>query len=392
MRRLRTLSSRRLTAIVAAALVLAATAAIAQAGLIGSDPKPEPKALDRAVRDAANAPAVDGISARISFTNGLLPVRLAAGRRREPARRRRRRPPVDGTGRRFRLELQSDAGDAQIASDGRTLSVYDASAKTVYRLALPDERPPQGASASPSRSRRSAAASTASPARGRCRARSRRRPRAGRRYTVRIAPKDDGGLLGAGELAWDAVQGRAAARRRLRPGRRPSRCSSSPPPTSRSARVPDGDLRIAVPRRHEDRRRRSARRPPAAPSAAQAGASGVEAVQRELGFPLAAPRELAGLPRKEVRLVRLGDANGALSVYGEGLGGIVVIQHRPGRRGAAGGRRRAGLPQVNIDGATGTELATALGTMVTLRARRRQLHRARVGPPAAVENAARGLR
>ena len=26
-------------------------------------------------------------------------------------------------------------------------------------------------------------------------------------YTVRIAPKDDGGLLGAAELAWDAARG-----------------------------------------------------------------------------------------------------------------------------------------------------------------------------------------
>jgi len=73
MRRLRTLSSRRLTAIVAAVVVLAATAAIAQAGLIGAGPKPEPKALDRAILDAANAPAVKGISARIEFKNGLLP-------------------------------------------------------------------------------------------------------------------------------------------------------------------------------------------------------------------------------------------------------------------------------------------------------------------------------
>src|SRR4051794_41962656 len=73
MRRLRTLSTRRLAALVAAVVVLAATAAIAQAGLIGAGPEPEPKALDRAILDAANAPAVKGVSARIEFKNGLLP-------------------------------------------------------------------------------------------------------------------------------------------------------------------------------------------------------------------------------------------------------------------------------------------------------------------------------
>ena len=47
---------------------------------------------------------------------------------------------------------------------------------------------------------------------------------------------------------------------------------------------------------------------------------------------------------------------------------------------------------MNIDGATGTELATALGTMITFE--RGGVSYTVVGsvPPAAVENAARGLR
>ena len=391
MRHLRTLSSRRLTAIVAAALVLAASAAIAQAGLIGADPKPEPKALDHAIRDAANAPAVDGISARISFTNGLLPSGSLPGGGASPLA-------AGADGRvwmardgRFRLELQSEAGDAQIASDGRTLSVYDASAKTVYRLALPDEQP-RKAEHGPvtlaqvrrglDRLARAWTLSGAEPT-----------STAGRpTYTVRIAPKDDGGLLGAGELAWDADKGvplRAAVYAQ----------DASDPVLELAAtdisfgRVPDGDLRIAVPAGT----RTVSVDPPAGRDrgGAERGAadvSGVEAVQRELDFRLAAPRELAGLPRKTIRLVRLDDANGALSVYGEGLGGIAVLQHRvpAGKEQAEGGE--SGLPQVNIDGATGTELATALGTMVIF-------ERGGVGytvlgsvPPAAVENAARGLR
>jgi hypothetical protein len=116
--------------------------------------------------------------------------------------------------------------------------------------------------------------------------------------------------------------------------------------------------------------------------------TGVAAVQKRLGFKLAAPAELAGLPRKEVRLVRYGDETGALSVYGEGLGGIVVIQHEA----EAGKAQDSQLPQVNIDGATGTELASALGTFVTFE--RGGVSYTVVGsvPPVAAENAARGLR
>ncbi len=50
------------------------------------------------------------------------------------------------------------------------------------------------------------------------------------------------------------------------------------------------------------------------------------------------------------------------------------------------------LPQVNIDGATGTELATALGTVVTFE--RGGVSYTVLGsvPPVAAENAARDLR
>ncbi len=119
--------------------------------------------------------------------------------------------------------------------------------------------------------------------------------------------------------------------------------------------------------------------------------TGVAAVQRRLGFRLAAPDELAGLPRKQVRLVRFGGEAGALSVYGEGLGGILVLQ-----REEAGDEEpepeRAALPQINIDGATGTELATALGTLV--RFERGGVSYTVLGsvPPVAAENAARDLR
>ena len=390
MRRLRTLSSRRLAAIVAAVAALAVTAGIAQAGLIGSDPKPQPKVLDRAIVDAVNAPAPAGVSARIEFTNGLLPSgSLPNGAGGPLAAGAEGRVWFAGDGR-FRLELQSEEGDAQIVSDGRRLSVYDATSETVYRLALPqerreaDRREPATLADVRRGLERLAEAWTLSGAQP--------SSTAGREtYTLRIAPKDDGGLLGAGELAWDAAKGvplRAAvyAQGQSEPVLELKATDVSFGP------VADSNLRVEAPAGAEV----VEVNPPAGKDARRDGrpadVSGVDAVQRRLDFELSAPRELAGLPRRQVRLVRFDGAAGALSVYGEGLGGIAVLQRKAEPAGAEGERDRLPLPQVNIDGATGTELATALGTVVTFE--RGGVSHTVLGsvPPVAAENAARGLR
>jgi outer membrane lipoprotein-sorting protein len=388
MRRLRTLSSRRLAAIVAALVALAATAAVAQAAL-DSDPRPAPKPLDQALLDAANAPAVDGVSARIKFTNALVPSGALPNGAASPL--------VTGaTGRvwiardgRFRLELQSERGDAQVSYDGTTMTVYDASAKTIYKLAAPQDKPDaaerepatlDGIDRALDRLARTWTLSGAQPT-----------STAGRpSYTLRISPKDDGGLLGAGEVAWDAAKGiplRAAVY--SQGGDKPvleleaTDISFGPVSLNNlSVTVPAGVKAVDV-------------YPPTgrAGTGRQPDVSGLGAVQRELGFQLAAPRELAGLPRKEVRLVDFGGEKGALSVYGQGLGGIGVLQRSAsGGEQQPAGRDQVQLPQVNIDGATGTELATALGTVVDFE--RGGVRYTVLGsvPPVAAENAARGLR
>jgi len=390
MRRLRTLPTSRLAAIVAAVAVLAASAAVAQAGLIGSDPKPQPKALDRAILDAANAPPVDGISARIAFTNALIPSGALPNGGSSPlvaGAKGRAWIARDG---RFRLELQSDAGDAQIASDGHTLTVYDASAKTVYRVAVPQEKPDRSAHerATLAGVRRGldrlAQAWTLSGARP--------TSTAGRpSYTVRIAPKDDGGLLGAGELAWDAVKG-VPLRAAVYAQGQPDPVFELEATHISYGRIGENDLRVSVPAGVQ-----AVDVAPPAGHGARAGSrqyvSGVAAVQNQLGFQLSAPRKLAGLPRREVRLVRVGGDAGAASVYGQGLGGILVLERKAdAQTQPSTGRDQVQLPQVNIDGATGTELATALGTMV--RFERDGVLYTVIGsvPPVAAENAARGLR
>ena len=389
MRRLATLPARRLAAIAAAVVVVAAGGGIAQAAL-GGDTKPKPKPLDAAIHDALTAPQVKGITARIQFINHLLPSG-AAGRGATT-------PLLSGAdGRlwlaqdgRVRLELQSDSGDAQIVSDGKTVSVYDATSNTVYRATLPPEgKQHEHPDARPTMAdidralgrlahawRLSGAQPTST---------------AGQpSYTVRISPKDDGGLLGAAELAWDAAHGvplRAAvyAQGESSPVLELAATDISYGTVSAralSAAAPAGAKVVTI-----DLGNGSA---PGHGTHKVSDVKGAAAVAKRLGFPLAAPAELAGLPRKDVRLMSFGGEAAALSTYGRGLGAILVLQRKADAKQPGGGRLQ--LPQVNINGATGTELATALGTVVTFERSGVSYVVAGSVPPVAAENAARGLK
>ncbi|MDQ3587834.1 MAG: hypothetical protein M3375_05750, partial [Actinomycetota bacterium] len=97
-----------------------------------------------------------------------------------------------------------------------------------------------------------------------------------------------------------------------------------------------------------------------------------------------------------VRLIDHDGRPGAVVTYGRGLGGIAVIQQASERpeRPKRGDRDRMSdldLPKVSINGATGEELDTALGTIV--RFSRGGVDYTVLGsvPPAAAEAAARGL-
>jgi outer membrane lipoprotein-sorting protein len=384
MRYLRTISTRRLYGLVAVIALLAATAGIAQAALGGSASAPDPKPLDRAVLDALRAPKVDGISARIKFTNGLLPGgSLPNGGGSPLAQGAEGRLWVAGDGR-FRLELQSESGDAQIVDDGTKLTIYDPASKTAYvgpshtGEKADHEREPTlaGVRRALDRLSRTWTLSGARPGT------TADRPS----YTVRIAPKDDGGLLGAAQLAWDAVHGvplRAAvyAQGQDAPVLELAATNvsyGSIPASTLSARLPQGTRTVELD-------------PPTADhSGRPTHVRGVAAVQKRLPFRLSAPEELAGLKRSSVRLVKVGDSAGALSTYGKGMGAIAVFQHQAGASGGAEEELR--LPQINIDGATGSELATPLGTIVTFESGGVSYTVAGLVPPVSAENAARGLR
>ena len=78
------------------------------------------------------------MTARISFTNHLLGSDALGGLGGGGS------PLLGASGRlwatndgHLRLELQSDAGDAQIVTDGQKLTVYDGTSNTAYELTLP---------------------------------------------------------------------------------------------------------------------------------------------------------------------------------------------------------------------------------------------------------------
>jgi hypothetical protein len=394
MSRLRDVPRRRLYATAAAVAALAVTGGLAQAALKGSGPKPPPKPLAAAVLDALRAPKLKGISARIHFTNNLVPAGTLPPGTSSPITAGadgRLALAADG---RFRLDLTSRAGDAQITSDGRRLGIYDGTSHTVYTLPLPAGLPGgrgtgrtggavggfalEGIQRNLGSLLRYFTLSGAKPS-----------TTAGRpSYTVHISPRDDAGLLGAAELAWDAEKGvplRAAvyaqgnsdpvlelAATEISFGRVPDTAvAASPHPGAKRVEIdPTGRDLPDV----------------------SAGVEGVAAVRRRLDFDLAAPAELAGLPRREVRLVRTGGAVGAVGIYGHGLGTIAVFQAKATAGAPALHDPAVKLPEVNIDGVTGRELATALGTLVTFE--RDGVAYVVVGlvPPLAAENAARDLR
>jgi outer membrane lipoprotein-sorting protein len=361
----------------------------------GGGPKPAPKPLANAVQDALGAPSVPGISARIQFTNHLVDAASIEGTDPLLAGASGRLWASPEGGGKLRLELQSEGGggDSQVLVSGGHFEIYDGSSETVFKGTLPEEGGKDSGSeqhgvpalgeieAKIGEVEEHAELSGAIPS-----------DVAGQAtYTLHVAPKHDGGLLGGAEVAWDAANGiplRAAVY---------SSASSSPvlqleatdvsfeavsssvfeisPP--QGAKVVDLSPGSEAGGDHED------------PSSVVGGA----AVQKGLGFPLVAPSSLAGLPQGEVRGIEIDGKTAALATYGKGLGGIAVIESasEPGEETGSSSEGGLSLPKVSIGGAQGEELDTALGTV--LRFSRSGVDYIVIGsvPPAAAEAAARAL-
>jgi outer membrane lipoprotein-sorting protein len=398
MNRLRRLSLSRLVALVAAALVvLGAGTALAAGALSGGGAKPPAKPLAQALHDAAAAPAIAGVSADISFTNHLIDGASLAGGGTPLLTGAKGRLWASPDGR-VRLELQSDRGDAQIVSDGKTATIYDASANTAYAIALPADggsqakadrhQPPSVARIQQflGRLARSADVGGATPSNV-----------AGREaYTVKLSPRHDGGLVGAAKLAWDAANGTPLRAAVYASGQADPVLELTATHVS-FGKVADSALTAAIPSGAKvvkvDMGASAAHRP--APDHAK-DVTGVKAVAAKLPFALRAPDALVGLPRREVRLLGMDGRQGALVTYGAGLGGIAVVQTaaRPAdpKPAARGDRQGLSLPKISIPGTTGgQELATALGTAVSFQRDGVQYTILGSVTPQAAEAAARGL-
>ncbi len=383
MKFLRTVSTQRLLAIIAGLIIaIVGGTAIAVAASNGG-PKPPAESLATALHQAAGAPAVDGITARIQFTNNLIDASDLQGTD----------PILNGASGRLwisnngqlRLELQGQNGDAQVVVNNGSFSIYDPMSNTVYKGTLPqhsgtsssskDDVIPTVAQIQNDINQFAQDWNLVGPT-----------PRnvAGQpAYKIRVTPKHDGGLLGSVQLAWDASRGiplgiAIYSNSSSTPVLELKATSISYGAVSRhvfSIKAPAGAHVVSIGslgggagatgpmRAHKAGKGKAGK--------AHAQATTPAQVQAKLPFTLAAPDNVVGLGRQSVSLLNWSGSPAALVTYGEGLGGIAVIEQAASAQSSSqtsGGGSGLSLPTVTINSAkniSGQELSTPLGTVLT---------------------------
>jgi outer membrane lipoprotein-sorting protein len=330
----------------------------------------------------------------VHFTNNLIPPGTLPAGARTPLT-----SGADGTlalskDGRFRLDLHNDDGAVQVTGDGRRVAVVDRASNTEYRLTLggPLGAAVKGATGGGEVTAVASLGRALGPLLDRVTISGAKPDNVGGRpaYTVRVAPKDDGGLLAAGEVSWDAEKGmplRAAvyAQGQDDPVLELELSDVHYGPVGDAALKPTAHAPGKVINLDDDAPPHGGR----GGAGAKAPVTGLADVRKHVAFDVSAPDELAGLTRSSATLAEDGKDSGAVLTYGDGLGSIVVVEWPSSRKGPLAGLP---LPDVNIDGATGQELATALGTIVTFDRGGVSYLVAGLVPPVAAENAARGLR
>jgi outer membrane lipoprotein-sorting protein len=362
---LRTISSRRLIAGIGGVVVLGVAGVGVGSALTGANP-PAPQPLADALHQAATGAKPTGITADVTFTNNLLSSSGITGTD----------PLMSGASGRLwmnangdvRIELQTTGGglDSQIVANDTSVTVFDGSQNTVYKIALP------------------AKSSTTTPQTGTIptveQIQSKLNEIAGHlnvsgaipgtagnvpSYSVQISPKHDGGLLGDIQLDWDAANGvplGIAVYSTQDPstpvlGLKVNDISYGP--------VSASDVTIAAPANAKvvdvplpAKQSTSTTKTTTAP------VTGLSNVQSQVSFTIAAPAIVDGLPQRQVRLVDWKGEKAALVTYGQGLGGIAVLE-RPAGAATPSSSPLAQLPTVSVAGVSGHELTTPLGTVVT---------------------------
>jgi outer membrane lipoprotein-sorting protein len=353
-----------------AVVVAVGASATALALAVDSGPTPPPKPLAQALHDALAAQKPDGVTARVQLTNHLLEgANLASGGGGE-ASQLSSSPLISGASGRLwvssdghaRLELQSEKGDTQILWDGRTAQMYDASTNTLYRYTPKtaagetSANPPSGAESShtpPSvaeieehvaKASQHAVISGATPT-----------DVAGQpAYTVRVSPRENGGLIAGAEVSWDADHG--------------------------------NPLRAAI-------------------YSTNSSAAVIELAATEISYgqPESSALQFTPPANAKVQEVTLPQQtsgsspststdNSHLTTHGKGLETIVLVES-PVKAGSkeSGLGALEGLQKVDVNGTSASELPTQLGTLLTFeRAGVRYLLAGSVSP-SAIEAFARSL-
>jgi outer membrane lipoprotein-sorting protein len=356
---LRRLSTARLVVLfstLAAAAISAGAIAVVASG--GGGAVPASKPLAEAAHDALTAPEPAGVTARIKFTNNLLPSGDLLGNVSSAllsGASGRLWTTNDGHG---RIELQSQAGDTQITWNPQKVSVYDASSSTVYEYPLPQSTDPAGTTKAPptladvtdalTKIAVDWALSGAVPG-----------SLAGLpAYSVTASPKANGGLFGEGQLTWDATHGV--------PLHVAVTAKGSTAPVLELAvteiafdSVSASDVTIAPP---ADAKVVDLGQQTAGSGTDAKPVTGLDNVRAAVPFTLVAPATVGGQTLSSARTA----GKGALLTYGDGLGALIV--HETAADTTAGSSTPSllgSLPVVTVGSAKAHELETPLGTVLT---------------------------
>jgi outer membrane lipoprotein-sorting protein len=404
MKFLRTASTGRLLAtIVGFVVAVAAGTAIAVAAT-GSGPVPKRQPLANALHRGLTAPAVKGITAKISFTNNLIDSSDFTGENKDPILQGASGRLWLSGDRHLRIELQSDNGDSQVIVNGNAFWISDPTSNTVYEGRLPASGADKTKSADQGVPSVAKIQDELTKLMQRVNVSGAQPTDVGGQaaYRVKISPKHDGGLLGSARVAWDAFKGVPLEVGIYARGNSTPVIDVKATDISYGA-VPASDFSVSPPSGAKVTRISTAGTAGTAEKATKAGrrtthvhVSGEVAVASRVPFTLAAPRSLVGLPRHGVSLVDSAGKAGALVTYGQNVGGMVVIEQKAdaatsAKANTSGGPSGLSLPTVSINGSTGQELSTALGTVV--RFTRGGVAYTVIGsvPAAAAEQAARAL-
>jgi hypothetical protein len=408
MKILRTASTGRLLAMFAGLVIAAAAGTAIAVAATGSGPVPKAKPLAQALHSALAARPVNGISADIQFTNNLISSTNFTGDNKDPILQ-------GATGRLWlskagglRLELQSANGDSQAVVNNGSWWVSDPASQTIYEGTLPAHTQSSSAKDKSTGSGMPTVAQIQSDLNHLLghlniagKGTSNPTDIAGQpAYSVSLSPKHDGGLLGSAQIAWDAVTGTPLnvavyARGNSTPVLqiKATNISFGPVPASTFALPRPAGYKVVKVSTPGNAGSKAAKNGKQA-KAKHADVTGASAVASHLPFTLVAPQTLVGLPRQDTKLLDWGGKPAALVTYGQNLGGIAIIEQTADTatsKTGGGSNSHLSLPTISINGHTGTELATALGTVLHYTSNGVAYTVLGSVPPSAAEQAAKAL-